>query len=173
SEGDFTGICSYGNAVLCWKERTLHKVLGDYPSNYQSATYRFSGVGAGSHKSLVNVNETLFFLGVDGVFAYTGNKPSLISRVLGTDVLKDGVGGTDGRAYYLSARNGDGWELLSYDTHTGLWTRSDEMQVVDFCRIDDKLKFLSGNTVYTVGEGTEQVEWEAVFVPMYETLQGD
>ena len=172
SEGDFTGIFDYGNAVLCWKERTLHKVLGDYPSNYQTATYRFSGVRAGAHKSLANVNETLFFLGVDGVYAYTGNKPSLISRALGTDVLKDGVGGTDGRAYYLSAKNGDEWELLSYDTHTGLWSRSDDVQVVDFCRIGDDAKFLSGDTVYTIGDGEEQVEWEAVFVPMYETLDG-
>lgn len=173
SEGDFTGICSYGGAVLCWKERTLHKMLGDVPSNYQMATLLFSGVRTGAHKSLVNVNETLFFLGVDGVYAYTGNKPSLISRALGTDVLKDGVGGTDGRAYYLSVKNGDVWELLTYDTHTGLWTRSDELQVVDFSRSGDDLKFLSGNSVYTIGSGDEQVEWEAVFVPMYETLQGD
>ena len=172
SEGDFTGICSYGNAVLCWKERTLHKVLGDYPSNYQTATYRFSGVRAGAHKSLVNVNETLFFLGVDGVYAYSGNKPSLISRTLGTDVLKNGVGGTDGKVYYLSVENGEEWELLSYDTHTGLWFRSDETQVVDFCRVGDDVKFLSGDTVYTIGGGDEQVEWETVFVPMYETLEG-
>ena len=173
SEGDFTGICSYGNAVLCWKERTLHKVLGDYPSNYQTATYRFSGVRAGAHKSLANVNETLFFLGVDGVYAYTGNKPSLISRALGADVLKDGVGGTDGRAYYLSVRNGEAWELLAYDTHTGLWTRSDETHVVDFARSGDALKFLADDAVYTIGAGDESVEWETVFVPMYETLQGD
>lgn len=172
SDGDFTGICDYGNALLCWKERTLHKVLGDYPSNYQTAVYRFSGVRSGAHKSLVNVNETLFFLGVDGVYAYTGNKPSLISRTLGTDVLKDGVGGTDGRAYYLSVKNGENWELLSYDTHTGLWTRSDETQVVDFCRVGDDVKFLAGDSVYTIGGGDEQVEWEAVFAPMYETLEG-
>lgn len=172
SEGDFTGVCDYGNALLCWKERTLHKVLGDYPSNYQTATYRFSGVRAGAHKSLVNVNETLFFLGMDGVYAYTGNKPSLISRALGASVLKNGVGGTDGKAYYLSAKNGEVWELLSYDTHTGLWTRSDETQVVDFCRVGYAVKFLSGDSVYTIGSGDEAVEWEAVFVPMYETLEG-
>lgn len=173
SEGDFTGICSYGNAVLCWKERALHKVLGNYPSNYQTAVYRFAGVRSGAHKSLVNVNETLFFLGVDGVYAYTGNKPSLISRALGASVLKNGVGGTDGRAYYLSVQNGEKWELLSYDTHTGLWTRSDETCVMDFSRAGDAVKFLSGDSVYTIGSGDESVEWEAVFVPMYETLEGD
>ena len=172
SEGDFTGICSYGNAVLCWKERALHKVLGSYPSSYQTAVYRFAGVRAGAHKSLVNVNETLFFLGADGVYAYTGNKPSLISRVLGDAVLKDGVGGTDGKAYYLSAKNGEAWEILTYDTHTGLWTRSDETHVVDFARNGDKVKFLAGGSIYTIGDGTESVEWEAVFAPMYETLEG-
>ncbi|MBQ3557868.1 MAG: hypothetical protein IJA11_08765 [Oscillospiraceae bacterium] len=167
SEGDFTGICSYGNAVLCWKERSLHKVLGSYPSNYQTAFYRFAGVREGASKSLVNVNETLFFLGPDGVYSFTGSKPALISRALGADVLADGVGGTDGRVYYLSARRGEEWELLTYDSHTGLWCRSDEVQAVDFCRVDDKLKFLAGDSVYTVGGGDEQVEWEAVLAPMY------
>lgn len=172
SEGDFTGICAYGGAVLCWKERTLHKVLGSLPSTYQTATGHFAGVRAGAHKSLVNINEALYYLGPDGVYAYAGNTPSHVSRALGADVLKDGVAGTDGRLYYLSVRNGEEWELLTYDTQTGLWMREDAVQAADFCRIDDKVRFLAGDTVYTVGDGTEAVEWEAELVPAYETLAG-
>src|SRR5699024_8677059 len=35
SEGNFTGLCKYGNTVLAWKERTLHKILGSNPSDFQ------------------------------------------------------------------------------------------------------------------------------------------
>lgn len=172
SEGDFTAICGYDNGVLCWKERTLHKMLGDYPSNYQMVTYRFTGVRAGAHKSLVNLNEVLFYLGTDGVYAYSGNAPTLVSRALGEDVLKQGVGGTDGRLYYLSAETNGAWELLTYDSRTGIWTRSDDTRVLDFCRVYDKVKFLAGDTVYTIGGGTQPVSWEAVLTPFYEALQG-
>ena len=44
--------------------------------------------------------------------------------------------------------------------------------MVDFARSGDKVKFLAGGSIYTIGDGTESVEWEAVFVPMYETLEG-
>lgn len=170
SEGAFTGICSFGGAVLCWKERSLHKVLGNLPENYQTAEYSFSGVRDGAHKSLVNINEMLFYLGVDGVYSYTGNRPTLISKPLGYAILRKGVGGTDGRTYYLSAQNGEKWELLSFDTHSGLWNRSDETQVIDFGRTENVVKFLSGEHLYTIGAGDEAVEWETVFVPVYETL---
>ena len=43
SEGDFSAICKYGNAVLCWKEHTLHKVLGSYPAEYKMASYQYAG----------------------------------------------------------------------------------------------------------------------------------
>lgn len=173
SQGDFTGICSYGGSVLCWKEHALHKVLGNYPSNYQTAAYQFAGVGAGSDKSLCNINEVLYFLGVDGVYAYSGNRPSLISRALGAVVPEQGVAGSDGRAYYLSAKRGEAWELLAYDTQVGLWSRWDETQVTDFARDGSELHYLRGDTVYTVGAGDEAVEWSAELCPLYETIEGD
>ena len=171
SEGAFTAICAYDGSVLCWKERTLHKMLGAFPSSYQMATYHFAGVREGAHKSLVNMNEALYYLGPDGVYTYSGNVPALISRALGTDPLKDGVAGTDGRAYYLSVLNGEAWELLRYDSHTGLWNREDAVQAADFCWVDDKVKFLAGDGVFTIGAGTEAVEWEGVLAPIHETLQ--
>lgn len=171
SEGPFTAICAYDGSVLCWKERTLHKMLGAFPSSYQMVTYHFAGVREGAHKSLLNMSEALYYLGPDGVYTYSGNVPTLISRALGTDTLKDGVAGTDGRAYYLSVLNGEGWELLRYDSHTGLWNREDAVQVVDFCWVDDKVKFLSGDGVYTIGAGDEIVEWEGTLAPFHESLR--
>lgn len=173
SEGDFTGLCKYGNTVLAWKERSLHKILGSYPSEFQMATYQYAGVLDGSYKSLVNLNEALFYLGRDGVYAYSGSTPTLISANLGALDYRDGVGGTDGIRYFLSAQDKDGnWALFSYSTQTGLWMREDASHAVDFCRGDDGTKFLSGNRVYTMDDGDEAVDWSATFTPFYETIQG-
>lgn len=168
SEGDFTGICSYGNAVLCWKERTLHKVMGTLPENYQYATYHFPGVKDGAGKSLVNINETLFYVGCDGVYAYQGNMPSLISKSLGNTALRNAVAGTDGRTYYLSTEQ----ELLCFDTQSGLWTRWDETKVIDMARLGDDVEVLSEDGIHVLGKGESAVDWEAVFVPMYEAMDG-
>lgn len=173
SEGDFTAICKYGNAVLCWKEWTLHKILGSYPAEYQMATYQYTGVRAGCHKSLRNINEVLYYLGPSGAYAYAGSAPECISRAFGQHIFGQGVSGTDGQRYYLSAKDQDGeWSLLTYDTRNGLWLREDNTPAADFCRIGDKLLFLSGNTVYTMDDGTEIVEWSATLAPFYETVQG-
>lgn len=173
SEGDFTGICKYGNAVLCWKERTLHKVLGSYPTEFQMATYQYSGVRAGCHKSVVNINEVLYYLGINGVYAYAGGTPDCISGAFGQHVFSRGYAGTDGQRYYLSAKDQDeNWSLLSCDTANGLWLREDGTKAVDFCRLWDKLLFLSGNTVVTMDSGSEAVEWSATLAPFYETVEG-
>lgn len=173
SEGNFTGLCKYGNTVLAWKERTLHKILGSNPSDFQMASYQYEGVMEGSYKSLVNINEVLFYLGRDGVFAYSGSAPQLVSEKLGALGYRDGVGGTDGIRYFLSARDRDGnWGLYSYSTQTGLWFREDGKQAVDFCRLDDGLAFLSGHGMLFMNGGEEQVAWSATFTPFYETVQG-
>ena len=173
SEGDFSGICRYGNAVLCWKEHSLHKILGSYPAEFQMATYQYTGVRIGAYKSIVNLNEVLFYLGPDGVYAFSGGSPTLISRNFGQTLFSSGVGGTDKSRYWLSYQSLLGeWSLVVYDPSTGLWLREDDSHVLDFCRMGDRLLFLSGNTVYTMGTGDEAVEWEARFTPFYETVTG-
>ncbi|MEA4934806.1 MAG: hypothetical protein VB071_14675 [Lawsonibacter sp.] len=173
SEGDFTAICRYGNAVLCWKERTLHKIMGSYPAEYQMTSYQYAGIRAGCHKSLVNLNEVLYYLGVDGVYAYAGGTPTRISDALGEAARYQGVAGTDGRRYVLSCADGAGvWGLLVYYTSTRLWLREDETHAADFCRMGDSLLLLSGSSVYTMEAGTEAVEWSATLCPFFETAQG-
>ena len=173
SEGDFSAICKYGNAVLCWKERTLHKVLGSYPAEYQMVSYQYAGVKQGAYKSIVNINEVLFYLGADGVYAFSGGSPSMLSRNFGQIIFSAGVAGTDGNRYWLSYKSLAGqWSLVSYDPENGIWLREDESHVLDFCRLGDDLLFLSGNTIYTMGTGTDMVEWMAQFTPFYETVTG-
>lgn len=173
SDGDFTAMCAYGGAVLAWKERTLHKILGSYPAEYQMAAYQYAGVRAGCHKSVVNINEVLYYLGNGGVYAYAGGAPDLVSRAFGQQVFQQGAAGTDGQRYFLSAMDLNGeWSLLAYNTADGLWLREDGTKATDFCRLEDKVMFLSGNTVHTMDSGTEDVEWSATLAPFYETVEG-
>jgi hypothetical protein len=173
SDGDFSGIAAYGNGVLCWKEHMLHKVLGSFPAEYQVASHQYAGVRLGASKSIVNVNETLFYLGTDGVYAFTGGSPTLISRNFGQTTFSSGVAGTDGKRYFLSYQSPAGaWSLVVYDPERGIWLQEDTQHVVDFCPLKDQLLFLAGNTVYTMGQGEETVEWMAQFTPFYETVAG-
>lgn len=175
SDSNFTAICKYENSVLCWKEKRLHKILGDYPSNYQLATYNFDGVQSGSYKSTVNINEVLYYKGVKGVYAYTGGSPRLISSEFGNREYDDAVAGSDGTRYYISMHDtANVYHLFVYDTLHGLWTQEDDLKVLDFCFYAGKLKMLSAaSTVYTVdGNGAkENIDWSAEFAPMYESVQ--
>ena len=100
SEGNWSAICRYGASVLCWKERTLHKVIGSYPSEYQVVTYQYTGVANGSHSSLRNLNEVLYYLGADGkVYAYAGAAPRMASQQFGGHRFTDGTAGADGTRY--------------------------------------------------------------------------
>lgn len=76
TEGEFTGCIAYSSTVLFWKENCLHKVLGSYPAQYEIYTYTVPGIQKGSEKSLAVINETLFYKGRNGVYAYSGGTRS-------------------------------------------------------------------------------------------------
>ena len=78
TEGEFTGCIAYSSTVLFWKENCLHKVLGSYPAQYEIYTYTVPGIQKGSEKSLAVINETLFYKGRNGVYAYSGGTPEFI-----------------------------------------------------------------------------------------------
>ena len=84
TEGEFTGCIAYSSTVLFWKENCLHKVLGSYPAQYEIYTYTVPGIQKGSEKSLAVINETLFYKGRNGVYAYSGGTPELLTENFGT-----------------------------------------------------------------------------------------
>lgn len=170
SEGEFTAICAYSSNVLVWKENHLHKIMGSYPAEYYIKDDGIDGVQAGSDRSLVAINETLFYKGVRGVYAYTGGRPTLISRNLGTEILTGGCAGTDGTRYILSAlKEDDAPVLLTYDTACGLWLKEDTIYATAFCLADNVVFFLSGTTIYRYdAESSEVISWLAEFAPFTE-----
>lgn len=175
SEGDFTGCCKLTSSVLFWKETKLHKILGSYPAEYSLYTYEIEGLQAGCHKSLQVINEVLFYMGLHGVYAYTGGTPSLISANFGDHAFGNAIAGNDGDSYYLSVKEGEKTHLMVYETRAGIWVREDSTRALDFARIGKDLYFLdSSGTVWLADsrQDDQNLEWMAQFTPFYETIQG-
>jgi hypothetical protein len=170
SDGEFTGIAAYSGDVLFFKSDKLYRLYGDAPSEYGYYEYNVAGIQAGSHKSTVIINEVLFFKGVDGVYAYTGGIPQLISSNLGISGYYDAVAGAQGAKYYISMRRGaDGgeWGIWVYDTQRGMWHREYESRVIDFANDGKRLYYLnSGGIVFQATDGNEAaIPWAAEFPP--------
>lgn len=178
SPGEFTGCCAYSSNVLFFKEDCIHRVLGSYPAQYTVYSYTVPGVQAGSEKSLAILNETLFYKGRNGVYAYTGGVPELVSECFGARRFDAASGGTDGERYYLSMR-GDGgeWGMYALDAKRGVWLREDGTRALGYAFLDSGLYYLDGDTGRLVLTGQEEdetgaVPWSADLCQFDETTHG-
>ena len=184
TDGDFTGCCAYSSSVLFFKEEVLHKVLGGYPSQYQIYTYNLNGVKKGCHKSLININDTIFYVSLHGVCNYTGGGSSVLSAALGDINLSNAAAGSDGEHYYLSAKTGDDWNLWNFSMKTGMWVREDDTEVIAFTTIGKTVYGVKNRSVIPnlrygdifVLDGGEPIDkdtpWSLTFAPFYETISG-
>lgn len=178
TDGDFTACIAYSSTVLFWKENYVHKVLGSYPAQYEIYTYNVPGVQKGAAKSLCIVNQTLFYKGREGVYAYTGGTPELLTECFGTRRFSGGVAGTDGVHYYISMQTERGdWELYALDITRGVWLREDDTWAEDWAYLDGTLYYLDGKTgrLMSVGQDRSEegpVSWSATLCPFNETVHG-
>ena len=170
----FTGCCRYGTDVLFFKENKIYKLVGSYPAEFALYSYDVEGVMEGCHGSLCIINETLFYKGIHGVYAYTGGVPALISRNLGEGKYTEACGGTDGVSYILSMKDERGtYKRFSYDTRLGIWMAEGEGERRDVIRIGDSVYYIGNSKLMQVGEGgNEGIEWLLQYAPIYETVEG-
>lgn len=135
SAGNFTAAISYLGYPLFFKEDAVYKVYGSKPSDFQVIGSARLGVAEKSGKSPAVANETLFYLSRSGVCAYKGGIPSVISAPLGDGHFSDGVGGSDGKKYYISMKDAGGTHrLYVYDTAKGLWHAEDNTKATAFAK---------------------------------------
>ena len=83
SPGAFTGMSAYLGSVMLFKEEEIVKLFGTKPSNFQLVSSQMPGVEKGGARSLAFSDSTLFYKGVNGIYAYDGATPVCISRALG------------------------------------------------------------------------------------------
>lgn len=174
SEGQFTACCPYDGGVMFWKSDKLHKLLGSSPLEYAIYTYNIDGVQQGSHKSLQNINEVLYYKGDRGVFAFDGS-PRLISENFGDKHFESAVGGSNGERYYVSMIDKDDRShFFSYNTRTGLWVREGDRKVSSFTRSGKDAYMLESGKIklYGAEETPMDAEWYIQFTPIYETIEG-
>ena len=167
SDGPFTAAATYLGTALFFKERCIERVYPGAGGAHQIVTLECPGVASGSHKSVCAVDGTLFYLGRGGVYAFDGGLPVVVSQMLGSMALQQGVAGSWEGKYYLSCRDSGGAQhLLVYDLRRGLWHREDDLEAVGFAVWDGRLYALDrrGALWDMQGGGVEQenlVTWMA------------
>ena len=173
SEGEFTGCIPYSSHICFFKENTLHKLYGTKPSNFQITTVNVYGVQSGSEGSMQIVNEQLLYKGVGGVYAYTGGVPELISDKFGNNRYSEATACCDGEKYYISMKQGDTWNMFTYDVRKNIWLREDDTHAVDMTFHNGKVYYLDaeGGLYYIDKEADRSnIEWGATFCTMHETM---
>ena len=168
TDGEFTGCITHLGYPLFFKENFIHKVAGNFPSNFQIMTTACRGVQRGSAASLAIVNEILYYKSRTDICAYDGSLPQGVSPNFGTDLYYEAVAGAHGGKYYVSMRDAEhAWHLFVLDTQRGVWHREDSTHAVGFAAWGDELFYLDWDTNCimaengTVGMPEGEVEWMA------------
>ena len=156
SDGVFTGAVNHLGKPLFFKENCIHKIYGNAPSNYQLQTTECRGVQQGSYKSLIVVNETLFYKSRSDVVAYEGSLPTGVSEVFGDILYKDASAGAVGGKYYISMKDEDDTPFMfCYDTNKGIWHKEDNEDVVQFTTLKDELYYINSDNELKCIKGTD------------------
>lgn len=172
TEGEFTGCIAYSNYICFFKENLIHKLYGTKPSDFRVITSPVAGVQAGSEKSLKIVDGTLIYKGVNGIYAYGGGNPELISSNFGPRRFEEALAETDGEKYYISMRNGDKWGLYVYDITKRMWLKEDDTHAVGMAFSEGNVHILNdtGELLKIDPEAEENIEWSVTFCPFNETM---
>ncbi len=123
-EGEFTGGADVLGTPVFFKEHAIVRVLGTTgaPSEYETREYPYFGVKKGCGDSIQTAGKYVFYLGVDGVYAYSGGVPARVSGMLSERMHANGVAVSDSEKYYLCCENAAGESALYvYNTTTGNW----------------------------------------------------
>ena len=147
--GDFTGAVTHLGYVIFFKADVIHKLYGTQPKNYQLTNTMSRGVQKGSERSIVIVNETLFYKANNDVCAYGSALPASISDAL-TDHFTDAVSGALGSKYYICMTSNDVRKLYVYDTRLNTWHVEDDVSIDCFAQYNGNLYFIAGNKLYSV-----------------------
>ena len=150
-EGKFTGAISHLGYILFFKENAIIKVYGNDPSSYIITTTRCRGVQEGSEKSLVTINEILYYKAVNSICCYDGSLPQNISLDLGNSLYFDARAGYCKEKYYVCMRDSNyNWKTFVYDTIKGMWHVEDTEELKWFANVSGGLYFIDKNNALLV-----------------------
>lgn len=148
TDESFTGIAEYSGHLIFFKPNSMTRVYGTSPSNYQITNTKAFGVEKGSSRSILTINDTVFYKSEVGFMAYQGGVPFCISDKLDMKI-KNVVAGTEGRKYYASCivveGNQSSSRLYAFDISKSMWHLEDDVRFTDACKMGDKVYCASAN----------------------------
>lgn len=124
SSGDVTAIFNFLGNLIVFRNDYMFEVSG---SKNPFRVNDIFNIGTIDSRSVASCAGFLFFVGVDGVYAYSGNIPECISDNLDIRRFINAVAATDDRFYYLYAevvRNSGVSEkkIYVFDTKENSWS---------------------------------------------------
>ena len=172
SDGKFTGAITFLGYPMFFKEDGFIKIAVSATGGHQVKETKCRGVQKGSEKSIIILNETLYYKSSNCICAYNGSLPFSISDDLGEVRYYEAVAGTIDDRYYISMKDEKGiYNLFVYDSKNGIWCKEDNTEVLYFCKHFDELYYIDvkdkqmksvrGTLLYDVPEkSTEgQFDW--------------
>ena len=154
SDGKFTGAITYLGYPMFFKEDSIIKIAVSAVGGHQTKETKCRGVQNGSERSLIILNEILYYKSTSSVCGYNGSLPYSISDELGNIRYYDAVGGAIGDKYYISMKDSKGqYSMFAYDSKNGIWCKEDTTHVNVFLRYKDDLYYIDAkdNTMKSVG----------------------
>ena len=125
--GAFTGVCRLGGDVLFFKEDSIIRVSGETPADFTVSVLPAEGVEAGAFRSVVNVNDRVFYKSRSGITVFDGVMPWCVSEALGERRFTDVCAGTAEGRYYFAGTDPEGVrKIYVYDTEHRNWYREDD-----------------------------------------------
>ncbi len=152
TQGNFTGLTRIGDYLYFFKENCIHRISGEYPSNFTETTIYQSGVEAGSEQSLVAVGSSLYYKSPEGITKFTeGYANELISNAaFDSQRYVNAVAGRHKNKVYMSLQNAmtGEYELYVYNTETNLIMKEDNTQFISTVTLRDNMYFVDAQTGY-------------------------
>lgn len=138
SGGNFTGAVAMNNAVLFFKQHTIHKVLGSFPAEYQIYTYDIDGTSESNGMSAINCGGVVIYVTEHGIGTYAGSSAGHLSSELGEGNMNNSIAMYNGEQYFLHYVDDDGQQrTYIFDTRYNIWTEADYKEAMAFAHFGD------------------------------------
>ena len=121
TEGPWTGAITYNGNPYFFKENSITRVYVSSTGAHQTIDYMYPGIVEGCKHGADIVGNVVYYKGRNGVYAYDGGQPVLISDPLGDDNRGPAeLYSADGKLYVSK----DG-KLFVYDPKTKTWWKDE------------------------------------------------
>lgn len=160
SDGDFTACTKFSTYCLFFKENTVHILRGDKPSNFSLSEKALPGVRTGCSRSVLSINDTLYYVGRNGIYSFDGAIPQKISDNIKGDI-SDAVASQYESKYYLSCKLDGVQKLIVYDPKTHIFDIEDDTEF-KFADYSDGMLWYIGreNSLAKIyGDKNEVIDW--------------